>query len=171
MSRLIGDKGDWNRIPRDEGLIRRLNEEAKKEAPNPGKENVEPPVKTSDVIITPSEGYWRIYDVKYKDGIYTVDLAKSLLDNGTAKTQDGWAEYTEQARKSGDFHSGDMPLQHATFTALFKQKDKPESEEAREFIKKNMREKWLMTLTRIKYTSKGLDEVIHNYRLNDSYSI
>ena len=94
-----------------------------------------------------------------------------MLDSGNAKTQDKWAEYTMQARPKGDFYTGDMPLYHAVFTALFKQKDKKESEEARAFIQKQMREKYPMTLTKIIYQPTGKDKIIHNFGTNDKYEL
>jgi hypothetical protein len=128
------------------------------------------PVTTQD-----SGDYWTISGVNYRNGIHVVDLSKSLLDNGNSKTQNEWAEYSEQARQRGEFHVADMPLYHSVFTALFKQKDNPNfsqtAEEARVFIQKQMREKYQMTLTRIAYQHSGKDEIIHNYGLTDKYEL
>ena len=63
-----------------------------------------------------------------------------------------------------------MPLYHSIFTALSRL-DNPDAEQAREFIKKEMRAKYLITLTRIKYNPKGKDEVINNFKMNDEYKI
>jgi hypothetical protein len=114
--------------------------------------------------------YWRV-QVNYRNGICTADLSKSLLDNGNAKTQEQWAEYRKIAEPKGEFYTGDMPLYHAIFTALFKQKDRPESEEARVIIQKQMRKKWLMTLTRIAYQPNGKDKIIHNFGTNQKYEL
>jgi len=125
--------------------------------------------------IQSAQDYWRVPGVNYRNGVYIVDLAKTLLDSGNAKTQDDWAKYTEEAKQKQDFYTGDMPLYHALFTAWFKQKDKKEdkkeSEEVREFIQKQMREKWFTTLTRIAYQPQGDDLVMHNYGTKDKYEI
>ena len=113
--------------------------------------------------------FWRIENVPYRNGSCTADLSKSLLDNGNAKTQDAWAQYSKQAKQNKSFYVGDMPLYHAIFTALYQQKNKPESEEARQFIQKQMREKWLTTLTRIIYQPTGKDKIIHNYSMDNQY--
>ena len=127
------------------------------------------PVTPAALAVQSTQDYWKVSGVNYKNGIYTVELAKSLLDSGNAKTQDNWAKYTEQAKQNGNFYTGDMPLYHSLFTALFRQKNNRESEEARTFIQKQMRDKWLMTLTRIAYQPKGDDLVIHNYGTKDKY--
>ena len=127
-------------------------------------------------IIT-SQDYWTITGVNYRNKIETFDLLKSLLDNGNAKTQDQWVEYSKQAKAKGDFYTGDFPLYHAVFKALFLKKDsadlteKTQVEEARGFLEKQFREKWLMTLTRIAYQSTGEDNIIHNYGMSDEYKI
>ncbi|MEK6820585.1 MAG: hypothetical protein AABX71_02630 [Nanoarchaeota archaeon] len=127
--------------------------------------------KNSDAVISSIADCWQIQGVNYRNNIIRVDLAKQLLDSGKAKTQDRWAEYRNIAEPKGDFYTGDMPLYHAVFTALFNQKDKSESEEAKQFIQKSMREKWLMTLTRPAYQPKGKDKIIHNYNTNDFYPL
>ena len=126
-------------------------------------------------IINPNlqinKDFWTIDNVKYRNGIYKVNLLKELLDNGNSKTQDDWVKYSKKAQKNNDFYVGDMPLYHSLFTSLFKLKDKPEVEEIRNFLQKQFIEKWLMTLTRIKYKPTGEDEIIHNYKMSDEYSI
>jgi len=98
----------------------------------------------------------------------TVDLAKELLDNGNSKTQEQWIEFSKQAQENNNFYVGDMPLYHAVFTALSKNNTK-DVEEAMNFIKEQMRAKWLMTLTRIRYNPTGKDSVINNYNMKDEY--
>ena len=119
--------------------------------------------------------FWTISNVEYRNGIYTVDLAKTLLDDGNAKTQEQWADYSKQAQKSNGFYAGDFPLYHAIFTTLFKNrngKQKDNIEEIRQFIKQKMIEKWLTTLTRIQYNpKKQKDKVMHNYNMPDQYII
>src|SRR3989344_1606162 len=131
------------------------------------RENPQPEIQTTQT----TEDFWRVEGVEYRNEIYTVDLSKSILFDGKSKTQDQWAEYSMQAKQSGDFYIGDFPLYHALFTTLFNQENTTQAQEARKFLKKQFEEKWLATLTRIRYTSSGKDEVIHNFGLDDKYSI
>jgi len=150
-----------------EELEKRLREQKISNPETPANKIPNPNIS---IPVSNSGSYWRI-PVNYRNGIYTVDLAKSLLDNGTSKTQKDWAEYRKVAEPKGEFYTGDMPLYHSIFTSLFKQKDKPESEEARKFIQKEMRARWLMTLTRIAYQPKEKDKIIHNYGIKDKYEL
>ena len=132
-------------------------------------ENEEPKTKTNSDIINLSD-FWRIENVNYRGKIGDYELLKTLLDNGNAKTQDEWVEYSKITKPQGDFYVGDMPLYHSIFTALSRL-DNPDAEQAREFIKKEIRAKYPMTLTRIKYSPKEKDEVINNFKMNDEYKI
>ncbi len=118
--------------------------------------------------------YWTISGVNYRNQIFTVDLSKSPLDNGNSKTQDKWAEYSKTARQRKDFYTGDFPLYHALFKALFLTKDssnKEKAEEARAFLEKEFKERWLMTLSRVRYMPLGKDIVIHNFGMPDKIEI
>ena len=44
-----------------------------------------------------------------------------------------------------------------------KRDSKDKNEDAREFLRKTSRERWLMTLTRIRHFPRGKDEIIHNF--------
>ena len=137
------------------------------------RETKKQPVSQLDFHST--QDFWSVPGVEYRNGIYRINLAKQLLNNGNAKTQEQWIEYYKQAKQRGEFYTGDMPLYHALFTALYKQKDnlqkKSEIEEAREFIQKQMRKKWLTTLTRIAYQPNGKDKVMHNYKTSEQYEL
>ena len=126
--------------------------------------------KPEPAKIAGAADFWRINNVFYRNVNCTIDLAKVLLDNGSSKTQSKWIEYSRQAKAKGDFYVGDMPLYHAVFTALSKTQSK-DAEEAKEFIRSQMRSKWLMTLTRIKYMPKEKDEAIHNFGMDDEYTL
>jgi len=134
-----------------------------------GKEETPESAVKPDLSITSEGDVWRIFGVEYRGGVHTVDLVKSLLDGPT--TQDEWARYSDRRMEIGTYHVGDMPLYHSLFTALYRQRDKPEAEEAREFIEKQMFDNWLMTLTRIRYYPKGKDKIIHNYGTRRRYEI
>ncbi len=119
------------------------------------------------------QNFWTIENVNYRNKIYEVDLLKTFLDNRNRKTQDDWVEFSKQAQKNNDFYVGDMPLYHSVFTRLYDLKDKPETNKIRSFLKKQLFEINLsfITLTRIKYQSKGFDKIIHNYNMPDEYLI
>jgi hypothetical protein len=119
--------------------------------------------------IQANSDFWKIPGVNDRGKIGTYGLSKTLLDNGSSKTQDEWASYSEQAKQRQDFYLGDMPLYHSISTALFKQPESQNREEARVFIQKNMREKYLMTLTRVAYQPKGKDKIIHNFGISEQY--
>ena len=138
------------------------NREAYRKFVAEGDKTPDVPLPTAHGNVTSLAEHWEIPNVEYRNGIYTVNLAKSLLENGNAKTQSDWIEYSKEAIQRSDFYVGDMALQYAMFKALSMQSN-PESLEARDFIKKQMREKWLTSTTRLKYNSKGKDEVVHNY--------
>ena len=118
--------------------------------------------------LTSTQDSWKIEGVEYRDGIYTVNLAKQLLDNGKAKTQQEWIDYRNQ---SNSFYTADMPLHHSIFKALYQQRDTTEAKEARKFLEQQFREKWLQTLTRITYTPKGKDKLTHNIGTQEQYEI
>ncbi|MFA5174467.1 MAG: hypothetical protein WC438_04775 [Candidatus Pacearchaeota archaeon] len=174
----IGDRGDWKRIHYDKDLIARINREAeeksRKDKGNKIKTNPPVNINPNQSIINVGD-YWTIPNVSYRNGIHTFDLSKTLLENGQAKTQEQWAEYRKIAQPKAEFYTGDMPLYHAVFTALFEQKDNPQfkqiAEEARQFIQNSMRQKCPITLTRIAYQPRGKDKIIHNYKTNEQYEL
>ena len=139
-----------------EGSIERALAEAEQHSQQP----------QTTMPITSSGDYWEIPNVEYRNGIYRVRLLKTLLDNGNAKTQGDWIEYSKQARQKGEFYLGNMAFQYSTFKAL-SQQNTPEAIEARDFIRSQMRGKWLMTTTRLRYNPNGVDEVIHGYTMPD----
>ncbi|HRZ85716.1 MAG TPA: hypothetical protein P5277_02955 [Candidatus Paceibacterota bacterium] len=155
-------------------VAKRIAERERQEREELERKAKETPQTQTDIYpvnINSTIDYWEIDGVKYRGKDCTVRLAKALLDNGIKKTQDDWAEYSIKARERGDFYVADMPLHHATFYALSKL-DTDESQEAREFVKNQMRAKYLMTLTRINYNPTGKDNVIHNYKIpNEQYQI
>ncbi|MFA5174463.1 MAG: hypothetical protein WC438_04755 [Candidatus Pacearchaeota archaeon] len=182
----IGDRGDWKRIHYDKDLIARINREAEEESRRdkgnkaktnnlPKQEATIPENANPNQSIINAGDYWTIPNVSYRNGIHTFDLSKTLLENGQAKTQEQWAEYRKIAQPKAEFYTGDMPLYHAVFTALFEQKDNPQfkqiAEEARQFIQNSMRQKCPITLTRIAYQPRGKDKIIHNYKTNEQYEL
>ena len=139
-----------------------LSDEAVKYANSLDSETIEHTIKSL-------QDCWQFDGVLYRGQVGIAELSKELLLNGKSRTQDSWVDHYKQAKPKGEFHIGDMPLHHAIFTALLNQKDKPESTEAREFIRAQMRSKWLMTSTRIVYQPKGKDKVIHGFGTSEEY--
>lgn len=120
-------------------------------------------------------GFYRINGVNYREGIYTVDLLKNLLDKGNYKTQDEWVEYSQQAQQNNEFYVGDLPLYFAIKHSLYQNRENPrykaKIEDVKQFLKQQMFDNCLITLTRIKYSRRGKDKVIHNYGMPDQYEI
>jgi hypothetical protein len=115
--------------------------------------------------------YWEIPNVNYRGNTGNVQILKTLLDNGSSKTQDEWTQYSEQARKAGQFYLPDYPLFFSTLERAYTLKANPTIEEARKKIQEFSRAKWLMTLTRIRYANKGSDKIVHNHGMSDEYEI
>ena len=119
--------------------------------------------------------FWRVSGINYRGSPHTVDLKKELLARGTSKTQAEWSRYAEDAFGKGEFYTPDFPLQHSFFETLFDNREdttyKDGIEEIRAWIDQNAKARWLATLTRIKYDSQGLDEMIHNHGTERAYSI
>ena len=125
------------------------------------------------VIIQPTTDFWRVSGVEYRDGIHTFDLSKSLLDGGKGRTQDEWAKNYEDVKDKGGFYTPDYPLLYGLVKAvhsLGNNSGNSDKDEIQEFIKDSSRANWLMTLTRIAYTSKKMDKIIHNYGTGDIYN-
>ena len=130
---------------------------------------------TVDFSLEDLTGSYRITGIQYRNGIYTVNLFKELLP---CQTQDQHAEHRKQviADNTNEPYSLDYPLFNSTATSLFQNKDnsqyKDQIEEVRQFLKQQILDRWLMTLTRIQYNPENQkDKVIHNYNQQDSYKI
>jgi hypothetical protein len=171
-----------NQISRIEELMRNREAEKAKQAKqeeeeirNKGRQNptstpINPiastPSPQTPAIITPNSRYWTLENVQYKGQNCTVDLARELLDNGNAHTQDEWASIYGTSKSQGEFYTPDYP----TFYGILKAIEGANLEEARQFIKDTSRANWLMTLTRIVYQPAGKDDlIIHNYGTSDKW--
>ena len=116
-------------------------------------------IKTTTTIEDLTDSY-KITDVPYRNKIYTVNLFKELEPS---RTQEEHSKTNKVA---------DMPLYHAIFTTLFKNKDNPKVEEIRDFLETILKDNYLLTLSRINYQPKRkIDEVIHNYNQPTRYEI
>lgn len=174
--------GNQNRKSKfDPELAKQVNKEAEEEQrkealesklkpkpENDKEQEKEKSAKPSNVSVKNISDFWKIEGVEYRNGIYSVDLAKQLLPS---MTQNKLAEYSKKAKAENKFYGADMPLNYSIFKALYKQKNSKEAEEAKKLIARQMIDSWLMTLTRINYKANGLDEVIHNYNQDDEYKI
>src|SRR3989344_4016037 len=120
-------------------------------------------------------GSYRITGIQYRNGIYTVNLFKELLPR---QTQDKHAEHRKQviADNTNEFYTPSYPEFHSVISTMEQNKDnsqyKDKIEEVRQFLKQQILDRWLMTLTRIQYNPENQkDKVIHNYNQQDSYKI
>jgi hypothetical protein len=111
--------------------------------------------------------FWRIEGVDDRGKIETYDLLKNFLPSGT---QDEFLQRRIEAEKNGGFYCGSMPLQYAVLEALHDSKESEDREEAKNFIKKDMNENGLITLTTINYNSSGKDTAFHNFALSGEYA-
>lgn len=123
-------------IPR--GLIKHLEWE-------PGKTPVVQPIPPAPVGVgvQSSADAWQVSGVNYRNGVYSVDLAKTLLDSGNAKTQDNWASYSESAMAQNGFRTPDYPLLYGLVKALYTARNDStktqEVAEAQKFLKETSR--------------------------------
>jgi len=156
------NKQGWN--------LEEIAEELLKPAPAPAGN-----AGSGNVQVSDNPDFWKVEGVEYRNGIYTVELAKALLDNGNTKTQDQWIEYSKQVKARNGFYTGDFQLYHSLFTALYKNRDKDsarqEVEEARKFLRETFRKKYPLTLTRIAYQPRGMDKIIHSKGMPDEFSL
>ncbi len=152
-------------------LLRRASKDKVIDKVVRGKEETPESAVKPDLSITSEGDFWRISGVKYRNGVYTVDLLKELLDSGNKKRQASWAGYSIAQFESGDFGVWDLPLYHSLFTTIYMQRDRPEAEEARKFIEEQIKNEALMTLTRIMYNPKGKDTILHNYGSTTNYRL
>ena len=113
--------------------------------------------------------FYKINGIPYKNGIYTIDLSREFLQS---KTQDQHAQH--KIENPDDFSIEDISLYHAMFNTLHQNKNsqyKDVVEEVRNFIKQTMNQRWLTTLTRIRYNPDGKDIIIHDYKQSDKSQI
>ena len=127
-----------------------------------------PASKSPPIVITPNNRFWTINNVPYQGGLVEVDLARDLIDNGSAKTQDEWAKYSMAAKKRGKFYTPNYPLFYNILRSVKAgQAANVNAEEIRSAVKDFSRN-WLMTLTRIKYNPSSPDLIVHNNGLGGS---
>ena len=113
--------------------------------------------------------FWAIRGVSYRNGIYQVDLSKTLLPTGT---QAQHAERRKQALETDSYYVPDFPLFHASINALYQNRDgrfKDEINRAKTSLAALINNKWLITLTRPAYNPDGTASLTHNYDHADSY--
>ena len=115
--------------------------------------------------------FYRISGVSYRNGIHQVDVSKALLPSGT---QDKHAQRRKKALTDGSFYSPDFPLLHGIINALYQNREgsfKDQIESAKTSLSSLVDNKWLMTLTRVRYAPNGQDSVINNYGQDDQHEI
>lgn len=154
-TKIIGNQKRKSRIDFD--LADRLNEyysnpeNLKKETQeqNPINQNPEPKIH-------PEEDFWLIKNVKYKNQTKNYKLKKQLLEN---KTQQEHIEYAKE--NPNDFNIQDLPVYHAIFKTIYNLPEQQEKQEIKDFLKKSIKDYWLLTGTQIDYTPKRKDIINH----------
>ena len=122
------------------------------------------------ITIAQSDGFYSIQGVVYRDGLYTADISKQLLEFSGVKTQKEWAEYSKLAKENNRFFTPDFPLFYSILKAAYSSIDTKTKEDLRKTIKKLSREHVLTTLSSPVYKPNGLDEIIHNFNMEGRYS-
>ncbi len=79
------------------------------------------------------------------------------------------AEFSRKAQKNGEFYTPDFPLFYNIIKAMLDSEDGNEKYKINTVLGKLVREKNIMTLTKIPYKTKKRDRIIHNYGMDDSY--
>ena len=108
--------------------------------------------------------YFRICGVPYAGGVRTVDLCTTLLES---RTQDEHAEHAAKARQD-EFRACPAPFHYALFRTLYSHRagsQKEGIEQVRLCLSAAFDEGLLATLSRVRWKSQGLDEVVHDYGL------
>jgi len=160
---VLADRDRILREMEDEDKKRKRKGEGKGEEAEKEKGN-EP--KTETRIETLGD-YWRIEGVNYRGKIGNYDLSKQFLKG----TQDQLIAHTLNARQNNDFGIESIAFHQSLFTTLYNGRNNPQTEEIRKFIDDEMKPRWLLTSTRIRYNPKGKDLVIHNYNMPDKEEI
>ena len=107
--------------PKLKALADRLKTDLPSEnVPIIGAEKEETRVQPPTVNVRGNADAWSISGVEYRNGVYTVDLAKSLLDGGNSRQQAGWVDYSKEVIAKGAFYTPEYPLFFGTVMDLFK---------------------------------------------------
>ncbi len=125
--------------------------------------------RSSDFSLEDKTDHLLMNGLSYRNKIYPVDISKTLLPLGT---QDEHAQRRKEALTNNSFYTPDYPLFHSIINTLYQNREgsfKDQIEQARIFLSNLIEGKWLMTLTRIRYTPNGQDLIMHNYRQDDQY--
>lgn len=112
---------------------------------------------------------WITNGVEYRNGIYTVDLSKSLLPAGTINEH---AQRAQEAMPKGEYHAPDFPLFHSLINTWHQNREGPfksKIELARSSLADLIKDEWLAMLTIARYNPSGDAIFIHNHNQTDAY--
>jgi len=120
--------------------------------------------ENSEFSIEERDDRYVISPIEYRNGIYEVSWSKELLDGRDSHNQDGWIKILENSKWSMPSY----PLCHATFAALFLEKDGPLKDKIQDIqylfsVHFWPSQHWITTSTRIEYMPYGKDKIIHDY--------
>lgn len=115
----------------------------------------------SNLVIEDFETVYRMHVASYLGNRCYVDIEKELEDGGRVHTQQEWVALSKKVPPA--------PLYFVVMDALHQNKDHSDQsqrvlvEKVRAMLATNFRRFGMMTSTRVRYASDGLDTVIHEF--------
>ncbi len=134
------------------------------------KTTLEQRTKNDSFYIEEAADRYRLHGVHSNGRIYDIDWSKKLLDNGNQHTQDEWAELLQNQ----EFQLPSTRIYHATCSMLYQHKDDTQSglvKKIRAKFKKDFKDYWMTTSTRIQYNQSDPDKVLHDYKIAGETSL
>ena len=181
---LVSPAEAWKKMQQEEEEKRRRTEEEERQRrieelkargekrtasplpPPPASPSPPPLASSTDFHIENLPDRYRMHQVQYNNGVYVVDWSKELLDQGVSNVQQEWIEATQSTK----WKIPNLQLYHATLRALYQHREHPVKEqkevveELRQVFKADFTpaKPYMMTSTRIKYTTDDKDIVTHD---------
>lgn len=120
--------------------------------------------------LTEQDDRYVLNPVFYRGELYRVGLSKKLLDNGDSHTQDAWLA----TLKDSPWHVPSGPLMLNIVNKLYEERAGEYAKiikKVQGILRKDFKDNWMSTSTRVRYTASGLDEVTHDYGTNEEWSV
>jgi hypothetical protein len=123
----------------------------------------------SPILTWKNEKHFIVPEVIYRGKTGTYGIFERMT---SAMNQEQLAEFYEREKQKGNPHPADAPLIWAIATKGYELRNKnpKNAEKLRKLLKNGFRE-YQNTLTRIIFNNSGTDEIIHNYKTSEQYSI
>ena len=129
----------------------------------------DPPISGEFAIENLHDRY-RLQGIPYNGEIYVVDWSKKLLDNGNKHTQEEWV----QLLQNQEFQLPNTHIYHVTCSLLYQHKEGKHSKLVKKLsalFRKDFKDNWMMTSTRVKYNQSDPDKVIHDFKTVNETSV